>query len=218
MRLFPFDDPLHSEAAELLPWYANGTLTGSERAKVERHLAECLACRRELEGLRVLHAIYVQSDSEPVITQALARVQTRIEQSESGATATSLIRALVTHWQEARPWLRGAVITPLVLLAVLALAMLIEPTPRYYHTLGASVAPANQRTSVVVVFDGSRSEREIRDLLLRLHARIADGPSPDGAYTLEVAAADQQRLVAQLQQEVMVTVVGTKPRRPSDPR
>jgi hypothetical protein len=218
MRLFPFDDPVHSEVVELLPWFANGTLDSAERAGVERHLTECIACRHELESLRTLRAVYMDNDSDPVVTQALARLQARIDQMQAGPSATGLLRALAAQWRQMRPWLRGAFIAQFVVLTLVASAMLILPTPRYYHTLGAPVRPANERASVVVVFDATRPEREIRDLLLRLHARITDGPSPDGAYTLEIAAAEQQRLVAQLQQEGLVTVIAPKSRRPSDPQ
>ncbi|MDI3317053.1 MAG: zf-HC2 domain-containing protein [Bacillota bacterium] len=34
---------------ELLPFYAAGTLSPAERQEVDRHLASCAACRRELQ-------------------------------------------------------------------------------------------------------------------------------------------------------------------------
>ena len=44
-------------AAELTPWYLNGTLEDAERAELEQHLAGCAACRTELgetETARIL--------------------------------------------------------------------------------------------------------------------------------------------------------------------
>lgn len=38
----------HDSAAALLPWFANGTLQGEERDRVERHVRACLPCRAEL--------------------------------------------------------------------------------------------------------------------------------------------------------------------------
>ena len=213
MRLFPFDDPVHREVVELLPWFANGTLDSAERAGVERHLTECIACRHELESLRALRAVYVDNDSDPAVTQALARLQARIGQMERGPSATGLLRILATQWKETRSWLRVALIAQFVVLALLGSAMLILPTPRYYHTLGAPAAPARERAAVVVVFDATRPEREIRDLLVRVHARITDGPSPEGAYTLEVAADEQPRLLARLRQEGLVTFAEPAPQR-----
>lgn len=213
MRLFPFDDPVHSAVVELLPWFANGTLDSAERAGVERHLTQCIACRHELESLRTVRAVYVDNDPDPALTQGLARLLARIAQMQPGTSATGLLRTLVTQWKQTRPWLRGAVIAQFFVLALLACAVLIQPTPRYYHTLGAPAAPASARAAIVVVFDATRTERELRDLLLRLHARITDGPSPEGAYTLEVAAAEQQRLLAQLRQEGLVTFAEPGPQR-----
>ena len=218
MRLFPFDDPVHSEAVELLPWFANGTLDSAERAGVERHLTQCIACRHELQSLRTLRAVYVANDPDTALTQGLTRLQARIGQMQPGPGATGLLRTLATQWKETRPWLRGAVIAQFCVLALLTCAMLIQPTPRYYHTLAAPAAPASERAAVVVVFDATRPERELRDLLLRLHARITDGPSPEGAYTLEVAAAEQQRLLAQLRQEGLVIFAEPGPQRFVAPR
>ena len=36
------------EAAELMPWYLNGTLHAAERTDIEEHLAHCSTCRAEL--------------------------------------------------------------------------------------------------------------------------------------------------------------------------
>ncbi len=42
----------HEQFAEDLALYAMGSLGGSERATLEKHLEECASCRRELEQLR----------------------------------------------------------------------------------------------------------------------------------------------------------------------
>jgi anti-sigma-K factor RskA len=42
---------LHEEFADNLTLYALGSLEGSERAALEAHLAQCAACRRELQQL-----------------------------------------------------------------------------------------------------------------------------------------------------------------------
>jgi anti-sigma-K factor RskA len=43
---------VHEQFAEDLALYALGTLEGDERAGLEKHLADCASCRRELELLR----------------------------------------------------------------------------------------------------------------------------------------------------------------------
>ena len=62
-----------------------------------------------------------------------------------------------------------------------------------------------------MVFESARPEREIRDLLLRLNARIVDGPSPEGAYTLDVAAGDRSTVLAQLRHERSVILAEPAP-------
>src|SRR5215475_8694841 len=116
MRLYPIDDPQHSEAADLLPWYANGTLDDKERAQVV------------------------------LVGQA-------------------------------------------ALILLLAAALLLRPDLHYYHTQAAAQGSAHGGgAGLVVIFDGARSEGELRDLLRSLDARVVDGPTAEGAYTLQVPA------------------------------
>jgi anti-sigma factor RsiW len=68
------------ELRELLPWYANGTLTAEERAKVDAHLARCARCQRELQKIqhiRELVALSVESVPE-LSEELLARTVERI--------------------------------------------------------------------------------------------------------------------------------------------
>jgi len=83
MRFFPLDDPVHQEVAELLPWFANGTLVGRERVDVNRHVSECIACWRGLEDLRALQSAIRNDHVDSAATQAFAQLKTRIEQDES---------------------------------------------------------------------------------------------------------------------------------------
>jgi hypothetical protein len=57
---------------------------------------------------------------------------------------------------------------------------------------------------VVVVFNPSLRETELRGILLDLHARIVDGPSPAGAYTLELAPGEQRAALAKLRRHQSV--------------
>jgi anti-sigma factor RsiW len=47
----------HDEAANLLPWFVNGTLPNAEREQVERHVHDCLACRAELREQQALRML-----------------------------------------------------------------------------------------------------------------------------------------------------------------
>jgi len=198
MRLFRFDDPEHGEADALLPWLVNGTLSGLERARVERHVAKCVACSHELENLRALQAVVAQDDeADQKTSQALARVKARLQSSGPEPRARWALQSIGSQWRQASPWLRYAIVAQLFLIAALA-ALLHQPTPQYYRSLGAIPKAAGPESALVVVFSETVPERDVRDLLLRLNARIVDGPSPAGAYTLQLARGDLAAALAVL--------------------
>lgn len=201
MRLFRFDDPEHGKAAELLPWLVNDTLRGAERVRVERHLAECAACRSEMEDLRTLQASVAEDEADAEITHAFSRVNARLDSARPGLSAKRILRWIAAQWGQSRPWLRGAVIAQSALLAVLIGALLGQSAPHYYRTLATTQARAGADDQVVVVFNSSLRETELRSLLLDLHARIVDGPSPVGAYTLEFAPGEQRAALAKLRRQ-----------------
>src|ERR1700689_4791129 len=55
----------HQRYAEDLALYALDALQGEDRARVDEHLAECAACRRELEQLRGDTALLALSTTGP---------------------------------------------------------------------------------------------------------------------------------------------------------
>jgi hypothetical protein len=60
-----------------------------------------------------------------------------------------------------------------------------------YHTLSAPAAGAEAaaaRPQIRVVFAETATEKQVREVLLRARGRLVDGPSPLGAYTLEIPA------------------------------
>ncbi len=214
MQLFRSDDPQHIETAELLPWFATGTLEPMEQAKVERHLMECITCRNDLRNIRAMAVkIAAADDPDPAAVFGFSRLKARIEQIESGQGQRVSMRTLAARWLASNPWIKGAILAQAVLvLALASYAFLAKPTPQYYHTLAATPALAGSRTKIVVVFDNASAERKIRDVLVRVDARIVDGPTPKGAYTLEVARDRQREILEELRRQSIVTLA--EPERP----
>jgi len=214
MRLFRFDDPEHGEANELLPWLVNGTLDGLERTRVERHVAECVACSQEVDDLCALQAaVALDDDADRQATHALARIKARVRSAESRRGAKWGLQAIASRWGQTNGWVRYAVLAQFVLLAVMAAALLQQPTAQYYHSLGAAPKTASPGSGVVVVFNEALAERDMRSLLLRLHARIVDGPSPAGAYTLQVPQGEQAAALALLRHTSSVVFAEPAPQR-----
>ena len=85
------------DIAELLPFYANGTLDAAERARVEAELATCTTCANELRELHALAAtLKSRADAAPplpehVLDDAFARISTP-------ATAIAATRLRTAWW------------------------------------------------------------------------------------------------------------------------
>ena len=214
MRFFPLDDPVHQEVAELLPWFANGTLVGRERVDVNRHVSECIACWRGLEDLRALQSAIRNDHVDSAATQAFAQLKTRIEQDESKRPRHVLHR-VAFRWNTSEVWVRSLLIAQFATLVLIAVAYLSHPAPQYYHTLAAPVTKA--RGDMTVIFEATASEREIRDVLLGVHASIVDGPSAEGTYTLQGRAGTGQNMLSQVRQQSIVKFCEPVPELPSRP-
>jgi hypothetical protein len=213
MRFFPLDDPVHQEVAELLPWFANGTLVGLERANVNRHVSECIACRRGLEDLRALQSAIRNDDVDSAATQAFAQLKTRIEQDDS-KRPQQLRRRFVFRWTR-QVWVRSLLIAQSAMLVLISIAYLSHPAPQYYRTLAA--ASAKPRGDMVVIFQTTASESAIRDVLLRVRASIVDGPSAEGAYTLKAREGTEQSTLSQLRRQSIVKFCEPVPQFPAGP-
>jgi anti-sigma-K factor RskA len=83
---------VHQQFAEDLALHALGSLSGEEKKALDRHLAECSACRRELEELHGDAALLALSASGPLPPQrarerllaAIAREPGRVQAKREG--------------------------------------------------------------------------------------------------------------------------------------
>ena len=201
MRERDREERLHRGIQELLPWYANGTLDEEEARKVEEHAALCPCCREEIEaGRRLGETLRREEIAAPAPHPAqLARLMARLDEPDTAQeTGASGLLARLRTWLGDTPTpVRWALAAQLVL--VVALAGLIASRtssvpvpPAAFHTLSdpepASPAVSPAVVQLRVVFAERTPERQIRDLVLGLGGRIAGGPSPLGAYVVEIPA------------------------------
>jgi hypothetical protein len=207
---------VHERTWELLPWYANGSLAPNEREAVEAHLGECPRCQLELTECRSLDAALRASEQavpSPHPVQ-LARLMARIdalEGSEAPAAGGDLLGAaghgVRGFWAAAGSSpLRWAVAAQLALLLALGALVASHPLwrPDAVYQVLSEQAP---RAGIRVLFAEEASQRQIRDLLERIHARIVDGPSPVGAYIIQIAPGGSR----QDPLEVVLTYLQSQP-------
>lgn len=189
---------LHGRIWDLIPWYVNGSLPAEERRAVEDHLAGCLRCREEERFCRrtaeaLQQAGEVAPSPHPV---QLARVMARIDEAEA-EHGRGRLRRLVDGVRSWRPFPASpvrAMLAAQFAIAALLVGLVVwqhrQPTvpaaPAEYHTLSDPEAPPAGPVRLRLLFSENATEREIRELLLGVKGEIVGGPSPLGAYTVEI--------------------------------
>jgi hypothetical protein len=179
---------VHERTWGLLPWYVNGTLSAAEQQLVETHVGSCPRCQEELEHCRTMSAtLLAAEDSAPSPHPVqLARLLEKIEALEAPAAQRSLRGA---RWFGPQQPLRWVVAAQLVLLLGLGAMFLHRPA---VTRSGGRYVTLSQRQEIPhgaelrMVFADAATAGQIRDLLLRVGGHVTDGPSPVGAYTVQI--------------------------------
>ncbi len=179
----------HDEARELLPWFSNGTLDEDEQRGVVEHLRACGACRSEVESLdRVRRVVREQPADDGPDVGNLNEILARIDPAGE------------VH-QRKMPVVRWLLVAQAAAIVILAILLLVPDAPRVegdaqpFRTLSAEpgTVPSGPQ-HLRIVFADTTTERQLREILQSVEARIVDGPSPVGAYTLRIT--DTQDLVS----------------------
>lgn len=196
----------HREAQRLLPWLANGTLNGTELARVEIHVHGCAACRADLAQLHTLRAATPAPTQDWDVDGAFARLMPQLDEQPLPVQAETL--PVQRSWREKfaandRSWLRAAVAMQCCAIAVLAGLLLRPAAPTAdYRVLGAT--PGAQ-TGMIVMFKPDTPERELRRIVIASGAHIAGGPTVAGAWMLSTDGTPAH-VLARLRAEPAVTL------------
>ncbi len=205
------------ELALLLPWYAGGTLTESERLMVEAHLRECAECRGELESIVDLRQrTRAMFESAPGPSARLhAKVMARVWESRGDAAAQTnaakgspqpgarssrpLLQSLAAAFQLLmRPSWAPALATVLIVVQAGVLGWLALQSSPQPEVQSRSVESAAAR--IRILFNPRATEQDIRVALTALGGRIVDGPSADGGYVIELPAVEPAVLSERLRE------------------
>lgn len=215
------------EITDLLPWYVNETLEPAEAGRVEQHLTSCVRCKSDVSELQVMQAAIGRADAELAehVSDRLEELKARVNEYEA---AKVKLRERRTWWDSLFPnfsfvfpklapvpiYAKATMAVELAVIVALGGWLWLGPgfePGSAYQTLSAPEAMGPQafdRPRLQLVFRERLSEREMRDFLLEIGATIVSGPSPLGAYTVQVASVRQteeaEALVAKLQKDERV--------------
>jgi anti-sigma factor RsiW len=183
----------HEQARSLMPWYLNGALAAEEASRMEAHLSHCAECRADLASERVLAWRIQRLPAD--LGRGWATLRGRLDRSSPDRGPMAWLRRV------RRPWAIAALASALALAGSAAWLATPRPLPGY-RALG--VAEASRAGGLLVVIRPDTSEQAFRELLRRSGARVADGPTADGAYVLRVEPGRRAEVLAELRADASV--------------
>lgn len=179
----------HDAVNELLPWYVNATLSPHERVVVERHLATCDACTRDVHSLSQVSSALGELTPTPSVVSSLARTMAAVdglERSQGGERGWWLSSWFQAFWNPSIPLARAALATQLamilILIGLIASARMREQSFTTLSGPGAQSGGAR----LTVIFEPSISEEALRTALLEIGGHVVSGPSAAGVYIVEL--------------------------------
>jgi hypothetical protein len=189
-------DGPHPQAL-LLPWFLAEALSEFEHEAISAHLSSCNRCRQELEGLSALRrAVRSELSNEPRPSpETLRRVLEQIDGLERSPRAAKQRRhlphnRLMRLWRPAMPALAAATIA----LQCLVILELVHAPATTAPMIIASRGLASPGSRFSLLLTPAAPAQAVRTMLATWSARIIDGPTEDGVYTIEVPAMNQRRL------------------------
>jgi hypothetical protein len=202
----------HSDAWSMLPWLANGRLSGTERARVEEHVRGCTQCAREVAVQRRLCEVLTEPER---VTYApgpsFRKLMDRIDGRQPAMPAP--LRPSRLHTLAARgsaAWRPPGLAWAASFLLIVGFAGLAATTYRWSqksyvtHTI---TAPTPAATAVLhVAFLRSLPITEVGDALHAAGARFVEGPDDTGLVGVAPVAAstDLHALATRLRADARV--------------
>jgi hypothetical protein len=174
-------DLSHLQCWELLPWLANGRLTGAPRATAETHLRTCAACRQELE---VQRRICTTLSAPERVTYApgpsLRKLLDRIDGSPG--RAESAPGAMRGRDRRAGAWRPPALAWAASLVAILGATFWVA-AERWSQPLYVTHTETQPRAGALhIAFAPAVSVEDASALLRAAGARVVEGPDASGVF------------------------------------
>jgi hypothetical protein len=176
----------HDETWLLLPWLANGRLTGAQRSQVEEHVRACAACAQELSAQRQLCALLTEPERVtyapgPSLRKLLDRIDDRT--APPGRAARAPVREPAPYGRLSTAWRPPGLAWAATFLLTVALGVLTATAYHWSRPVYATYSTAHAAGDVLhEAFDRSLPFGEVEELLRSAGARVVEGPGTTGIF------------------------------------
>lgn len=173
---------------ELLPFYANGSLSSEEKTSVEHGLKHNPELAEELEFLTRLRTQMQETPQEKSPGElGWKRLEKMIRVEKQKSDWFSQLAARVSD-QDNKAW-RAVALAACLLLMVQTVH--VWQSPQQDLTAASSSV---EGAAITITFAPNASEKDIRELLVTLDLQIVEGPSALGVYQLSAEGDIEQKL------------------------
>ncbi len=173
---------------ELLPFYANGSLSSEEKTSVEHGLKHNPELAEELEFLTRLRTQMQETPQEKSPGElGWKRLEKMIRVEKQKSDWFSQLAARVSD-QDNKAW-RAVALAACLLLMVQTVH--VWQSPQQDLTAASSSV---EGAAITIMFAPNASEKDIRELLVTLDLQIVEGPSALGVYQLSAEGDIEQKL------------------------
>jgi len=177
----------HIQASLLLPWLVNETLSETELAAVEFHVATCEECRADVRALQQLQAGIRNDALTPIVPKA---DPARLLDGLDGENAIGLRQAGNGRWL-----VPLAIAASVVIVVAAVLSIGLKPAePRIYETATSGVPAGSMDYVLSVSFAPQASEQQRQSVFEALKATDIShdvGDSYKATIRLQVASMEQ---------------------------
>jgi hypothetical protein len=172
----------HDEIWLLLPWLANGRLSGAQRAQAEEHVRECALCAHAIATERQLCALLTQP--ERVTYAPGPSLRKLMERLDDAAAAPALPAPRRARARLAATWRPPGLAWAATFVLTIGLGALLATTYHWSQPLYATYTAANPATPDVlhIAFERSLPVGEVEELLRSAGARVVEGPGSSGIF------------------------------------
>ena len=179
----------HEEVWLLLPWLANGRLTGAQRAQVEAHLRECAACSGEAATQRQIATLL--TGPERVTYAPGPSFRKLMERIDAEASATPAPQPRTARRRVASAWRPPGLAWAATFVLAVGLGLLSATVYRWTQPLYATYTTEGRPPAQIlhIAFERTLPVGDVSEALRAAGARVVEGPDNHGIFGVAPLAA-----------------------------